>query len=173
MGTLKTIVEPYSPLLFVLLVLAVLVLSFLVFRQSRQLRSVRNLWQSLSATADGGNLEQLIQNVLRQHGALQTDIRDLAERLSVTENKLRTSKRYVGLVRYNAFEDVGGDQSFSMAIYDEEGNGAVMSSQVGRNDCRVFGKQIVAGRSEVNLTVEEERAIELAATAKARPRISQ
>lgn len=172
MGTLKSLVEPYSPVLLVLLSLAVLVLLFLVFRQAKQLRSVHELWNSLSTSADGGNLEQLIQNVLRQHNGLQTDLRDLGERVNVAEGKLRSSKRYVGLVRYNAFEDVGGDQSFSLAVFDEEGNGAVVTSQVGRSDCRVFGKQIVAGRSEVSLTVEEERAIDFAGNVKSRPRIS-
>jgi hypothetical protein len=62
-------------------------------------------------------------------------------------------------VRYDAFEDVGGAQSFALALYDDQGNGAVMNGIVGRTDCRVYCKPLVAGRSPHNLSQEESRAI--------------
>ncbi|MFX8743303.1 DUF4446 family protein, partial [Acinetobacter baumannii] len=84
---------------------------------------------------------------------------------------MRQSKRFVGVVRYNAFDDVGADQSFSLALYDDEGNGAVLTSQIGREVCRVFGKQIHAGKSDYPLSAEEQRAIEAAVQPSNRPRV--
>ncbi len=173
METLNSIIAPYSGLLFVLLAVVSLVLGFAVFRLSQRLSEVRSLWSGLSNGADGENLERLITRQTEEVVALRGELSDVSERVSGTESKLRFSKRYVGLLRFNAFEDVGGDQSFSLAVYDEEGNGAVLTSQVGRSECRVFGKPLVSGKSEVNLTAEEQKAIELAASVRAKPRTSR
>lgn len=67
--------------------------------------------------------------------------------------------RRVGLIRYDAFEDVGGRLSFSCALLDERGNGVVVTSINGRQDTRVYAKPITAGKSAYNLSVEEEEAI--------------
>lgn len=75
------------------------------------------------------------------------------------ERALGESKRHVGLVRYDAFEDVGGSQSFALAIYDDEGNGAIVNSIIGRAECRVYCKPLLNGRSERDLSQEEQRAI--------------
>ncbi|HVL40209.1 MAG TPA: DUF4446 family protein, partial [Fimbriimonadaceae bacterium] len=87
------------------------------------------------------------------------------KRIVQLEEKVAGAKRHVGLVRYDAFEDVGGSQSFALAIYDDKGNGAVITSLVGRTDCRVYCKPLLNGRSERNLSQEEQRAIEAAASA--------
>lgn len=67
--------------------------------------------------------------------------------------------RHVGLLRYDAFEDVGGRLSFSCALLDDHGNGVVVTSINGRQDTRVYAKPIAEGRSPYNLSVEEEEAI--------------
>lgn len=113
-----------------------------------------------------------MERQLREVARIEGELDALAGRVGVCESKLKSAKRYVGLVRYNAFDDVGGQQSFALAFYDEEGNGAVVTSQVGRSDARVFGKSLSGGRSEVSLTVEEEQAIEAAVSPRGRPRIS-
>ncbi len=76
---------------------------------------------------------------------------------------MESAKRYVGLVRYDAFSDVGGQQSFALAVYDERGDGFVISSLVGRSDCRVFSKSISRGKADRELTAEEQKAVEEAA----------
>lgn len=69
------------------------------------------------------------------------------------------AKRHVGLVKYDAFEDVGGSQSFALALYDDKGDGALITSLVGRSDCRVYCKPLIGGKSERSLSQEEQRAI--------------
>ena len=67
--------------------------------------------------------------------------------------------RRVALVRYDAFEDIGGEQSFSAALLDEGGNGVVLTSIHGRGESRTYGKAVRGGRSEHTLSPEEQQAI--------------
>jgi uncharacterized protein YlxW (UPF0749 family) len=66
----------------------------------------------------------------------------------------------VGLVRYDAFEDMGGQLSFSAALLDARGDGVVITSINGRQDTRCYAKAVRAGGSAHNLSEEEQQAIE-------------
>lgn len=69
------------------------------------------------------------------------------------------SVRRVALLRYDAFEDVGGRLSFSCAMLDEHGTGVVITSINGRQETRVYAKPVTARTSTYNLSAEEEEAI--------------
>jgi hypothetical protein len=84
------------------------------------------------------------------------DVR-LAERLAGAVQK-------VALLRYDAFEDVGGRLSFSCAMLDAQGDGVVVTSINGRQDTRVYAKPVRRGTSDYNLSEEEEQAIRDALT---------
>lgn len=172
MGSLQSALAPYLAVISLALVVVVVGLLAWCFSLSKKLKNVHRVWDQLSTGAEGGNLEQLLHTQLRRSGGLEAEVEALKERMTGAEGKLKSAKRYVGLTRYNAFNDVGGEQSFALAVYDEEGNGAVITSQVGRMDCRVFGKSLVKGKSETSLTVEEQAAIESAVRPTARPRIT-
>lgn len=74
-------------------------------------------------------------------------------------DRLLTTIRRVGLVRYDAFEDMGGHLSFSAAFLDEGGNGLVVTSINGRQDTRCYAKPVERGSSRYNLSAEEEEAV--------------
>ncbi|KAB6301523.1 DUF4446 family protein, partial [Bacteroides xylanisolvens] len=57
--------------------------------------------------------------------------------------------------KYNAFDNIGNDLSFSLTLLDGNNNGVCISSIYGRNDSRIFSKPIVKGKSLVNLSQEE------------------
>jgi hypothetical protein len=65
-------------------------------------------------------------------------------------------------VRFNPFEDTGGNQSFALAVIDARGDGFVVSSLHARAGTRVYGKAITGGRSEAALSAEEAEALRLA-----------
>jgi len=97
---------------------------------------------------------------------MREGIRTLANEQARQENGLRTSIRRVGLVRYDAFEDMAGHLSFSAALLDDDGSGIVITSINGRQDTRCYAKPVEAGASEFNLSHEEEEAIGQALSAK-------
>ncbi len=108
-------------------------------------------------------MDDLLRGVLegqaRQIQRLEAAVRSLAGTDRRQEGLIEGAVRRVGLVRYDAFEDVGGRLSFSCAMLDDHGNGVVLTSINGRQDTRVYAKPIVDGRSQYNLSIEEEEAI--------------
>jgi hypothetical protein len=108
-------------------------------------------------------MDDVLRGVLegqgRQIQRLEAAVRSLSATDRRQEDLIEGAIRRVGLVRYDAFEDVGGRLSFSCALLDDHGNGVVMTSINGRQDTRVYAKPIVEGHSQYNLSVEEEEAI--------------
>jgi len=131
----------------------------------------RKKWASLMAGAQGANLEGMLHRNLDELGRLSSSVAELAQRAQTLEGKVKSSIRYVGAVKYDAFGEVGGRQSFALAFYDEEGHGAVVTSQVGREVCRVYCKELNNGQPDLPLSQEEGQAIEAAVDSKARARV--
>jgi hypothetical protein len=73
--------------------------------------------------------------------------------------QIEGSVRRVALLRYDAFEDVGGQLSFSCAMLDDHGTGVVVTSINGRQETRVYAKPVTHRTSTYNLSLEEEEAI--------------
>ena len=90
---------------------------------------------------------------------LRQEVAALAEADANLREMLRGPLQQVGLVRYDAFEDMGGRLSFSLALLDGTGGGVVVTSINGRSDTRCYAKPVVAGASEHNLSEEEAEAI--------------
>jgi len=81
---------------------------------------------------------------------------------AVIERRSLRSLQHIGLVRFNPFEDTGSDQSFAIALLDDQRDGIVISSLHGRANTRVFAKPVAAGDSPHNLSDEESQAIRIA-----------
>ena len=144
-------------LLFVIVILVAI--AILVARLTRLQAKSQTRWRSLLADTSGDNLEKLLYDHLRERMRMQEEIETLRGRTLELERRLAENKGHLGLVRFDAFEDVSGNQSFALALYDDQGNGAVLNSIVGRSDCRVYCKPLLNGRSERDLSQEEQRAI--------------
>ncbi len=105
-------------------------------------------------------------HLLTQHDEsivrLRAAVRQLAgEQRRQAETMLSAVQR-IGLVRYDAFEDMGGHLSFSAALLDGDGDGIVITSINGRQDTRCYAKPVQAWTSRHNLSEEEEAAIQQA-----------
>lgn len=98
------------------------------------------------------------------------DLQALVERQGeVTERGLRTSLRFQGMVRYDAYRDMGGSQSWSIALLDGNGSGAVVTCLHARDHARVYLKELLEGAPGQRLSPEEERAVALALGEPPRP----
>lgn len=107
-------------------------------------------------------------HLLSQHdqalAKLKTAVRQLAGEQRRQAEALLGAIQRIGLVRYDAFEDMGGHLSFSAALLDAEGDGFVITSINGRQDTRCYAKPVEAWTSRHNLSEEEEAAIQQALT---------
>lgn len=94
---------------------------------------------------------------------LEKNFEKLSEELENLKKESKFSVQKVGIVRFNPFSEVGGDQSFSIALLDGNDNGVVITSLYTREGNRVYGKPIKNGQSSYSLSEEEKQAIEKAA----------
>ena len=123
----------------------------------------------LSARLDGitrGESGKSFEDVLEAHidkvYAVARELDEVSARTAVLESVLPTAFQRVGLVRYNPFEDTGGNQSFALAMLDAKGAGWILSSLHARQGTRFYAKAVKAGRSETSLSEEEQAAIKQA-----------
>ncbi len=91
------------------------------------------------------------------------DVAALTKRIDALERVAKSETPRVGFVRYNAFDDVGSDQSYALALLTKDGDGVVLSSIYSREETRTYGKGVTKFQ-----TSQEASAEELSAIAKAR-----
>lgn len=103
-----------------------------------------------------------LKEVLKQFEELEKRVEKISQGLEDSKKQGNFSIQKVGIVRYNPFSNVGGDQSFSIALLDGNNNGIVITSLFSREGNRVYGKPIKGGTSEYSLSKEEKQAIEKA-----------
>jgi hypothetical protein len=104
-------------------------------------------------------LRGILQGQAEQVQRLERAIRALHAADKKQQTLIEGSVRKVALLRYDAFEDVGGRLSFSCALLDDQGSGVVLTSINGRQETRVYAKPVTQGTSSHNLSLEEEEAI--------------
>ena len=119
-------------------------------------------YKRLMRGADNKNLEVMLYKHLDALDAGMNQIKDLDQSYSALNRRLRRSVQNVSVIRYNAFDGMGSDQSFSLALLDEDGDGFVLTSLYGRNASTTFAKPIKGMQSSYPLSDEERKAIEQA-----------
>jgi len=93
---------------------------------------------------------------------LEESFEKLSKELKNLKEEGKFSIQKVGIVRFNPFSEVGGNQSFSIALLDGNNDGVVITSIYARDGNRVYGKSVKSGLSKYSLSQEEKLAIEKA-----------
>jgi hypothetical protein len=117
--------------------------------------------------------EQQEQDLVAHAAALDASFRTLHDyvsgvaesldsRLAVAERRLDGAIAHCGLIRYDAYNEMSGRQSTSIALLDSQHSGVVLSSIHHRDQARLYAKQISEGNAELRLSPEEEEALRLA-----------
>jgi Protein of unknown function (DUF4446) len=103
--------------------------------------------------------------------ALRAYVDDVAlrldDRLAGVETSLRGTIAHRALVRYDAYNELSGHQSLSIALLDDQQSGVVLSCIHHRDQARVYAKQVIAGQGELELSPEEAEAVRVALSAPA------
>ena len=159
---LDALIQPYSSALIAALLVLVLVLVVAVVFLARRTRRIDARLASLTRGGDGASLEAMLGSRLDKVDDVSRELDELAARMAILEGAQRKAFQRVGLVRYNPFEETGGNQSFALALLDAAGDGWVLSSLHARSGTRVYAKAIKAGRGDAALSDEETAAIQQA-----------
>lgn len=148
-------------LLAVSLILAMtaLIVVVLLIREVRQLRQpFRNMAQLYETRGGEKALSELLKGVDENRRFLQEQAEELKRIYSI----LDTDFSNLGLVKYNAFEDIGGNQSYSLCLLTREKNGFILTNLVGRNSTRGYALEVAAGVPSRKLSDEEKEALDTA-----------
>ncbi len=90
---------------------------------------------------------------------LEEKIGEITKELKERKKESAIFFQKLGLVRYNPFNGLGGDQSFSLALLDKNDSGCIITSIFTKDNSRIFSKPIIKGRSDYQLSKEEIEAI--------------
>ena len=121
-----------------------------------------NRLNKMMKKSKGQNLVKTIEKILKQEKENSESIKDVAKNLKLIEsaNKLHVQK--IGIVRFNPFNETGGDHSFTIALLNGKDTGIVLTGLHTRERTRMYLKPIENGKSEYELSSEEIKAIQKA-----------
>ncbi|NYG54298.1 DUF4446 family protein [Nocardioides perillae] len=91
--------------------------------------------------------------------AVPQDVHGLRQEVAALRQEVGDALRHLSVVRYDAFGDMGGHLSWSLALLDDHGHGVVLTSIHGRSEARTYAKSVSAWASEQQLSPEEAEAI--------------
>lgn len=130
-----------------------LCLTFLILRQGQFLKS-------LFPKSEGRDIRKKFEDVVNSTLEFDKKILDIGKRLDLMKEDSLKHIQKVNLIRYNPYEDTGGDQSFTACFLDKFGTGFVITSLHTRSGTRVFAKLVVRGEGlKHQLSKEEQEAI--------------
>ncbi len=148
----------------IILALGVVILGLLVIVPVliRRVSRLDGRIATLTAGGDGTSLESTLEAHIDKVYAVAREVDELEVRAAMLERTQLNAFQRLGLVRYNPFEDTGGNQSFALALLDQHGDGFIVSSLHTRTATRVYGKAVAKGRPEAALSDEETEALRIA-----------
>ncbi len=142
------------------LLLLVLILLICTIRQGREVSVLRRRISKFMSGRDAESLEDQIVELFEDNQYMKAasdknknDIIDLNKRM-------RHCFQKVGIVKYDALNQMGGQLSYALALLDEEDNGYIINSVHGNEGCYSYTKVIKNGRSDIELGTEERKALE-------------
>ena len=138
--------------IFSFLGLWLLVLSFFLYRYL-------TLFNKLTKGMEVTDLKKVFEKILNRAETNTKDIKDLNNKFNLLEEDGKFHIQKIGLVRFNPFTELGGDHSFSLAILDATGSGIIITGLHTRDRTRVYLKDIKKGKSEFELSKEEQKAL--------------
>lgn len=152
----------YSDIVIIVLLICIVILFILVLLQNSRIRKLDRRIYALSVGSDGESLEKTLIKILDNYDGINRqldqntgDIRDIYRRLHFVIQK-------VGLVKYDAFKQMGGNLSSVIALLDQDNNGIVLNTVQNIDGCYSYVKEVRGGHSNVDFTEEEKEAMELA-----------
>jgi len=141
---------------------AAVVLAVLVAVLWRRSSALAARFDAITRGETGQSLEAVLDAHIDKVYTVAREVDTLAGRTATLEAAERKALARVGLVRFNPFEDTGGNQSFVLALLDADGDGVVLTSLHTRQATRLYAKPVRAGKSDASLSAEEVEALGIA-----------
>lgn len=152
---------------FVLIGVAVVALILLIFWiitivNLIQIKKMKKKYEKFMSGSDAKTLEETIANHLDQIDGLISSNTKNEKNIDKLTNQIKYAFQKVGLVKYDAFQEMGGKLSFSLCLLNEKEDGFIINAMHSREGCYTYIKEIIAGNCVIILSEEEKEALEMA-----------
>ena len=148
--------------MIILLLVLEIVLLIAVFSSSMKIRRLNAKYTSFMKGQNGVSLEKDINKKMTRLDKYANSIGSLDETIQAISDVQKKSIHKYGIVKYDAFDDVGGKLSFVLALLDDSDSGFVLNAVHSKDNCFLYIKEIVKGESYILLSSEEVEALRIA-----------
>ncbi len=162
MQSIMTNMEKFNTQIVMGLIGAVLILLIINLISQVRISSIRKKYNKIVAGNEGVDLETMLLDIKDDLGNMKLGLRATDENLVNLKNELSYTIQKRGIIRYNALEDLGSNQSYSLTLLDKHNTGFIITSLYGRDFNASYLKPIKDGKAEYKLSKEEEESLRLA-----------
>lgn len=155
---MSSLVENSEMLVIMLIILIILVIVetiFIIIMHKKYISFMKKI-------GNGNNLDEMLKKYLLDVANVKKDNEEIKNYYTKLDQDIASCIQKIGLVRYNAFKDVGSDLSFAIALLDGNDNGVVFNGIYGSESSNIYAKPIKGKKSNYQLSDEEEYALEIA-----------
>ena len=161
MEQIEMLLNQYMMYIMLGLVLLVLVLIIIMCVNAVKMKKLKKRFEKFMSKEDV-NLEELLVQYTKKLNVLLQNEKEMQTSIEHMEKVVKNCVQKVGVVRYQAIQNMGADLSYTVALLDENNDGVVFNGIYGRDGCYTYAKPIKDGKSSYNLSEEELQAIEKA-----------
>lgn len=148
------------------LMILVLILIVIIIITYASLNKLEKRYRKLMRGVNNKNLEDMVMSYLDRIDEVKDENEVMKKMYEQINGELKTCVQKTSMIRYKAFDNVGSDLSFSIALLDGNNNGAILTSIYGRNESTTYAKPIDKGISRYDLSEEENKVLEQAISLK-------
>lgn len=148
--------------IFIGLIVLIIILLILVIVMLCRISKLNKRCNSFMKGKAGKSLEQDIVRLYEDNQVLKTGMNENKRDIRSINKQLAKAIQKVGIVRYNAFQTMGGNLSYSLVMLDENDNGFILNTIHSSEGCYSYTKDIVNGNCNIVLSEEEQKAIDMA-----------
>lgn len=152
--------------LLISFILNIIILVLLLINIILRIRDKKKYLSFMRKLGNGNDLDEMLKKYLADVREIKKDNSEIKAYYTQLDRDISSCIQKIGLVRYNAFKDVGSDLSFAVALLDREDNGVVLNGLYGSESSNIYAKPIKNGMSSYQLSDEEAYALEIAEQSK-------
>ena len=140
----------------------ILILFIISFSNIIKLRKLKVKYNRFMNGLNGASMEKVLEECIYKVNEVVEKNKEIEYQLNAVERSMYYCVQKVGVIRYNAFDNVGSDLSFSIALLNNNDDGLVLSSLYSRDSSSTYAKPVTGGKSKYALSAEELKAIDKA-----------
>ena len=144
------------------LLIIIIILIIINLNLSSRIKKLENRMKKFMSGKDAKSLEQDIMGLYEDNKFLKVNVEKNKKDIRNLNKNMHSVFQKYGIVKYDAFHQMGGKLSFSLALLDEENNGFILNSVHSTDGCYTYTKEIINGECKIDLGEEEKQALSIA-----------